>query len=67
MAITVSATAIHRGTVIERTRATQTTITDNATYEMVGMAVMQCVSNARSQYYHLADPETWVRVEFREH
>lgn len=66
MTITVSAIAIHRGRVIDRTRATQSTITDNATYEMVGMAVMQCVANARAQYYHLADPETWVRVEFRE-
>lgn len=65
MGLMVSACPIHKGKVIKDTTALQIYQTDNLTNEHVGSVVLKAVSNARKLGWHLADPETWIRVEFR--
>lgn len=65
MGLMVSVYPIRRGKVIKDTSAIVMHKSDNPTNEQVGSVVLQAVANARKLGWHLADPETWLRVEFR--
>ena len=68
MKIRISAECIHRGKAIADTRHTASLDdTESDIVPAIGSIVMESISKARAQRWYMNDPETWVRVEFREY
>lgn len=66
MRIRISACPIHRGKVIDGVSHSHTIKGDNITNEQIGSVVLTAINNARKMGWHLADPETWIRLELRQ-
>ena len=66
MKISITATPIHRGKVIEGTFHTYTLVGMELTDEAIGRTVNSAIANARVMGWHMADPEIWIRLELRQ-
>jgi hypothetical protein len=66
MKLIVTAIPIYRGKVIDGLSVSSTLESQSILNEDVGRVVLQVVANGRKAGWHFADPEIWIRVEFKQ-
>lgn len=65
MAYLINATVVINGRVIDGTYQTGTMVDTGIRAMAIGMVVLRSIDEARKQGYHMADPNAFVRVEFK--